>query len=129
MFETLEKKFDLLPAEVSYDIIDAEPVDEVEENEDAELVKETLRDLVTKSIEMLEDISAIAKATEHPRAFEVAATLVKTITDVAGKLGDIAAKEQQTKQPVAPQQVTNQNLYVGTTEELMNMIKSLDNKK
>jgi len=125
MFEKLESAFDLVPAEKSLPMVGTlEP-----SMADAELVETTLRDLIEKSTNALDEIFEIAKSSEHPRAFEVAATLVKTISDVAGKLHDInVAKIATSKANTPTAQVTNQNLFVGTTEDLMEVIKSLKNK-
>jgi hypothetical protein len=68
----------------------------------------------------------IAKESEHPRAFEVLATMIKTISDTNGELmkhnkirNDIN-KADEIENPT----VTNNNLFVGTTTELQKMLQN-----
>ena len=66
----------------------------------------------------------LAKASEHPRAFEVVSQLTKTLVDANKDLLDIQKKVKDLKkedEKEQPQQVTNA-LFVGSTAELQKMI-------
>jgi hypothetical protein len=70
----------------------------------------------------------LARASEHPRAYEVVSTLMKTLVD-ANK--DLVAMNKDRKSEQAPeekQQVTNNNLFVGSTEDLQKMITEMQEK-
>ena len=82
--------------------------------------------LIEKGREGLEYMMEIAKESEHPRAFEVLATMIKTISDTNGELmkhnkirNDIN-KADEIENPT----VTNNNLFVGTTTELQKMLQN-----
>ena len=65
----------------------------------------------------------VAKASEHPRAFEVVGSLTKTLVDANKDLLDIQKKVKDLqKEDEIPQNVTNA-LFVGSTTELQKMLK------
>lgn len=131
MFENLEETFDLLPAvpkETLPTIAKEETQEEIDDRNDRRLARETFKNMIEKSENMLSALIEIAEGTEHPRAFEVAANLVKTITDVAAKLDDVASRGlvKGTKEEL-PGSETHNHLYVGSSEELMKMIRNKGN--
>ena len=94
--------------------------------QDYKAARETYHDLIEKGREGLEYMMEIAKESEHPRAFEVLATMIKTISDTNGELmkhnkirNDIN-KADEIENPT----VTNNNLFVGTTTELQKMLQN-----
>ena len=71
----------------------------------------------------------LARESEHPRTYEVAGQLIKSVAEVTEKLGDLQAKMKKLKEVpnTAPQNVTNA-LFLGSTSELQKMLKGkLDN--
>ena len=95
-------------------------------DQDYKTARETYHDLIEKGREGLEYMMEIAKESEHPRAFEVLATMIKTISDTNGELmkhnkirNDIN-KADEVENPT----VTNNNLFVGTTTELQKMLQN-----
>lgn len=95
-------------------------------DQDYKAARETYHDLIEKGREGLEYMMEIAKESEHPRAFEVLATMIKTISDTNGELmkhnkirNDIN-KADEIENPT----VTNNNLFVGTTTELQKMLQN-----
>lgn len=93
---------------------------------DYRYARENLYDLIENGSHALHELVEIAKASEHPRAFEVVASLMKTLTDANKDLLDIQTKVKKLKQedgvPSGPNSVTNA-LFVGSTAELQNMLK------
>jgi len=71
-----------------------------------------------------EGILELAKEGEHPRAYEVAGNLIKQVSEVTEKLGDLQEKMKKLKEVPnnAPKNVTNA-LFVGSTAELQKMLK------
>ena len=95
-------------------------------DQDYKAARETYHNLIEKGREGLEYMMEIAKESEHPRAFEVLATMIKTISDTNGELmkhnkirNDIN-KADEIENPT----VTNNNLFVGTTTELQKMLQN-----
>ena len=123
IMKALEGNMDILPAKKKT-VEDADIVHDTET--DVEFVRDNLKNLISKSSEALEHLSVIAQETEHPRAFEVVASLMKTLTDANKDLLDIQTKVKKLKQedgvPSGPNSVTNA-LFVGSTAELQNMLK------
>lgn len=137
MFKKLEETFDLVPSDNTptlraTDVIEMEDSNQDPEFEkdklDRDLARETFKRMIHKSEDLLESLTQIAAGTEHPRAYEVAANLVKTITDVASKLDEVSsrslipAKGKGAIETPSNQNIQN-NLFVGSSEELMRMIR------
>ena len=66
----------------------------------------------------------LAKDTDHPRAYEVAGTLIKNVGEVTEKLLVLQEKMKKLNDEVIkrPNKVEN-NLFVGSTAELQKLIK------
>jgi hypothetical protein len=96
---------------------------------DFEIVRSNLKDLVTKGNDSLESLILLAKASEHPRAFEVLATFIKTLSDANKDILDINKKRLEIKKVenggvIEPtKSVTNNNLFVGTTADLQKFLR------
>jgi hypothetical protein len=104
-------------------------IEEKQAEEDFAIARENVKDILEKGSEALHSILRIAEASEHPRAFEVAANLIKTLTDSNKSLLDLHEQRRQLA-PIAqeekkedPTQITNNNVFVGTTAELLDLIK------
>ena len=80
--------------------------------------------LVEQGSTAIEGILELAKEGEHPRAYEVAGNLIKQVSEVTEKLGDLQEKMKKLKEVPnnAPKNVTNA-LFVGSTAELQKMLK------
>ena len=99
---------------------------------DYDYTRGQLYDVIEKGQEALSGILDVANNTDHPRAYEVAGQLVKSVSDAAEKLVALQQKMQDLEEgPKSKQKVTNNNaLFVGSTAELSKLIKQglLDNK-
>jgi hypothetical protein len=94
---------------------------------DYRYARENLYDIIENGSHALHELVEIAKSSEHPRAFEVVASLMKTLTDANKDLLEVQAKVKKLKQEEnstsrGPNNVTNA-LFVGSTAELQNMLK------
>jgi thioredoxin-like negative regulator of GroEL len=98
--------------------------------DDYEASRETYKELITKGNEAIDLMMELAKDSQHPRAFEVLATLLKTQADNNDKLLELQKRLKQLKEPakgVQSSNVTNNNVFVGSTTDLQRFI--LDQKK
>ena len=96
---------------------------------DYKYARENLYEIIENGSHALNELVEIAKSSEHPRAFEVVASLMKTLTDANKDLLDIQSKVKKLKTEdvqTGPNNVTNA-LFVGSTAELQSMLK--DNLK
>jgi hypothetical protein len=92
---------------------------------DFEVGRENLYKLLDKGNEAIDGILALAKEGEHPRAYEVAGQLIKTVSEVSQNLLDLQEKLKKIKDVPnrAPKNVTNA-LFVGSTTELTKLLKN-----
>jgi hypothetical protein len=95
--------------------------------DDAELARKTLRDLIAKGEKALEGILRVAENSEHPRAYEVSGQMIKSVSDLAKDLLEIQKRKQDLakKDPDAKKNnVTNNNLiFAGSTQELLKVLR------
>ena len=98
-------------------------------NNDFEYARQTYHNILAKGSEAMEEMMEVARATEHPRAFEVLATTMKTLADVNGSLLDLHKKKKDMDKkdqlpglPLAGG--TTNNLFVGSTAELQKFLMS-----
>lgn len=113
-------------------IIDNEPVavDNIDQEEDYLLARKTFRALITQGNHAIEGISDLAKESESPRAYEVMATLMRTVADTTKDLYDLQkkTKELQKDDKARPQDEQRINVekavFVGSTAELLKQVKA-----
>lgn len=98
--------------------------------EDYEFSRETYYDLIEKGRESLELMIEVARESEHPRAFEVLAGMIKGIADVNGSLMDLNKKYKELQKSDSPKEsnTTNNNLFVGSTTDLQRMLLGKDER-
>lgn len=94
---------------------------------DFEYARQTYHDLLAKGSNALEEMMEVARATEHPRAFEVFSGLMKNIADINGNLLDLHKKKKDItksdEKALPPGQTTN-NVFIGSTTDLQRMLKN-----
>ena len=83
--------------------------------------------VIEKGQEALSGILDVAGMSQHPRSYEVVATLVKAVADANKDLLDLSKKRKDLEKVEngGPQTVNN-NLYLGSTADLLKLLK--DNK-
>jgi hypothetical protein len=92
-------------------------------NDDFEYARGNMIAVIEKGQEALSGILDVAGMSQHPRAYEVIATLVKTVADANKDLLELQ-KRKQDLTGVGPAPTTvNNNLFVGSTAELQQLIK------
>lgn len=122
MFDNLDEKFNVMPTED----VPEKVVSEVSDD-DAAHARQTLRTLIDKGNEAIDGILHIAKNSDHPRAYEVAGQLIKTVSETAKDLLEVQKRKkdlEKTDKPTTIQQTQN-NLFVGSTHELLKAMKQL----
>ena len=96
---------------------------------DYEYTRETLYDLIEKGREGIEEMIEVARQSEHPRAYEVLAGLIKDTANTSEKLMDLHRKIKSLDQMMLPPPTDNSNttnnLFIGSTTELQRMLKDL----
>jgi len=95
---------------------------------DYKYARENLYGLVERGQDAIDGILQLSKETEHPRAYEVAGQLIKTVGETAEKLIDLQQKLKKLEgedQKIGQQ---HNHLYVGSTSELQKFLKKNDKK-
>jgi uncharacterized protein YicC (UPF0701 family) len=87
--------------------------------------KSNLQQLIDTGKEGLDEILQIAKAGQHPRAFEVFATLLKNVGELNDKLIDNQKKvrEVEGKKNNGADTKIDKAIFVGSTAELSKLLK------
>lgn len=99
-------------------------------DDDFEYARRTYHDLLAKGSDALEEMMEVARATEHPRAFEVFSNMMKHVADINGNLLDLHKKKKDYNKEDKPQELANQttnNVFIGSTSDLQRML--LDNEE
>ena len=122
--EKLSEALDLEPFKQEQVPTEIVPVNSVED--DAEYARQNLRNLIDKGSDAANHIVEIAKQSEHPRAFEVAATMLKNLADMNKDLLEI----QKRKKDLTGVAETKNNInvdkavFVGSTTDLVKFLKN-----
>jgi hypothetical protein len=87
--------------------------------------KENLQGIIDQGKEAMEDILEIAKAGQHPRAFEVYGTLLKNMVDANKELLSIQKQMREMDEDKKKQSGTtiDKAIFVGSTNELNKLLK------
>ena len=127
-FGGLNDAFGTEPSELAKHVEKVKPSLKKSETQDVkqdyEVSRAQLHNLVMKGQEAVDGILDVARASDHPRAYEVAGQLIKNVGDVADKLIDLQKKmkELDADETKITHNTTNA-LFVGSTAELQKMLK------
>ena len=106
------------------DSVDIKPIDSPNDpQKDYEYSRGQLYSLISKGQEAVDGILEIAQESGHPRAFEVAGQLIKSVADTTDKLIDLQKKMRDLDSPQKGPTTVNNSLFVGSTAELSKLIK------
>ena len=123
--EVLNIATEVIPIEVAEEKKEIVIPTDKDPDTDFEVGRENLYKLLDKGNEAIDGILALAKEGEHPRAYEVAGQLIKTVSEVSQNLLDLQEKLKKIKDVpnTGPKSVTNA-LFVGSTTELTKLLKN-----
>lgn len=108
---------------------------QVNADEDYQLTRSNLHTLLLHGQSALMHALEVAKASEHPRAFEVVGGLMKQLADINHQLIDLTEKRRlikdadKQKSPEQPGTVNNNAIFVGSTAELSEALKLMNRNK
>ena len=123
--EVLDIAGEIVPQEVKIETKKELTVPEQKDPDiDFETGRKNLYNLLDKGNEAIDGILSLAKEGEHPRAYEVAGQLIKTVSEVSQNLLDLQEKLKKIKDVpnTGPKSVTNA-LFVGSITELTKLLK------
>jgi hypothetical protein len=135
MSDPIDTALDLAPlpqANTSLTVIDKEN-QLTSADTDVEDARDNLQNAVGLSQTAVQDMLTIAQQSQHPKAYEVLNSLIKTYADVSMGMVDLQLKKQRlngSSKGGSPDdvQTINNNLFVGSTAELQKMLDDMRNK-
>ena len=103
------------------------PVDIIED--DYDFARKNLKDIIYRGTQALDNIIDVADQSESPRAYEVVSNLIGQLTDANKKLLELASQKKKLQDIRADEPKTvNNNLFVGSSADLLKMIKNQSNE-
>jgi hypothetical protein len=94
---------------------------------DFEFARNNIRELAEKGKVAVDNILQVASATDHPRAYEVAANLLKSMADINKDLIELQKKKRDLMpQKEQPQITVDKAVFVGSTSDLIKQIKQIN---
>lgn len=113
--------------------------EETDLTDDYEFSRKNIRDLIELTTGTLEELTELARQSQSPRTYEVLSDLAKTLTQSNKELLDIHAKIQQIKQKNISDNnfkkskrgegTVNQAIFVGSSADLLELLKTGEKKK
>ena len=122
--EKLSEALEIQPLEIKQSTEIVEVKDVVDD--DAEFARQNIRDLIVKGNDAASHIVEIAKQSEHPRAFEVAANMMKNLAEMNKDLLEIQKRKKDLTGVAESKNNINVDkaVFVGSTTELVKFLKS-----
>ena len=131
--KNMEKIFDVTPVDPVDPVkplvpIQNNPIDKLDLKQDLvdsyEQTKSNLQDLIDNGKDAMEELRQIASAGQHPRAFEVYATLLKNVVDANKELLNVQKqmRDMDGKKKEGDTRI-DKAIFVGSTAELSKLVK------
>ena len=94
------------------------------QEEDYLYARKNLKNIIETATTAIDDLATIATTSEAPRAYEVLSTLMKTTIEANKDLLNLQKQMKDIKGTDSSEKsVTNNAVFVGTTSELLQMLK------
>jgi hypothetical protein len=127
----MEQLFDVTPVEIIEEtlptVVETKEQTQLDDDlqEDYETVRTNYEEIIEKGKDAIDDILEIARESEHPRAFEVAATMIKNVTEANEKLILLQKQMREMKkgQKETSKTTIDKAIFVGSTAELSKLLK------
>ena len=102
-------------------------IDKKHIKDDYEFSRSTYKDLIKVGTLSMDSLAELARESEHPRAFEVLSNHLKSIGDITDKLMKLQKNKKELTEDDVRREITNNNVFVGSTTELQRMLLDKDN--
>ena len=102
-------------------------IDKKHIKDDYEFSRSTYKDLIKVGTLSMDSLAELARESEHPRAFEVLSNHLKAIGDITDKLMKLQKSKKELTEDDVRREITNNNVFVGSTTELQRMLLDKDN--
>jgi hypothetical protein len=130
--EKLSEVFDVDPIEITDDtklkeneliVVDTRNAVET----DTDIARQNIKELIEKGKAAVDELAVVAKDSQHPRAYEVMATLIKNMSDLNKDLLELQKRKKDLmvtndNKPTVGDVNVDKALFVGSTAELMKLL-------
>lgn len=124
--QNLSNILEIEPIPTQTELVETTPKLSGDVLDDAEFARTNIKQLLGQGQDAMAVLVNVAKDTQHPRAFEVVATLMKNMSDLNKDLMEI----QKRKRDLEPKSMQDKSMnidkavFVGSTTELVKFLKS-----
>jgi hypothetical protein len=119
--EKLSEVFDIEPLEIKTEVVEVKQIIE----DDADFARQNIRHLIEKGNQAVDNILNVAKESEKARDYEVAANLIKSLSDLNKDLMEIQKRKKDLSSSKNDSPINvDKAVFVGSTNELMKLLKS-----
>ena len=136
--QKLEEALNIEPAEFEINPTPIEPVEVLSAvtgptdlatvvEDDANFARSNIRSLIEKGNKAMDQLLTVAKESEHPRAYEVAANMIKSLSDLNKDLLELQKKRKDLSPEIASNAKNinvDKAVFVGSTTELVKFLKN-----
>jgi hypothetical protein len=103
------------------------PIEDIDLKKDYMTVRKNLREILMTGADAIDSVLTVAKESDSPRAYEVAAQLIKAVADVNKDLLEIHKKVKEIEGGDSSSQkatsITNNSIFVGSTRDLQAVVR------
>ena len=124
--KVLDVTGDLIPVGNNKKAPDVE-ITETDLSSDYDFSRDQYHTLVNKGNDALDELLAVAKESESARAYEVAAMLIRNLSDTTKELLQLQKTKKEIEKDTKDPHTVNNSLFIGSTKELQDLL--LEKKK
>ena len=126
--KVLDVTGDLIPVGNNKKSPDVE-MTETDLTSDYDFSRDQYHTLVNKGNEALDELLAVAKESESARAYEVAAMLIRNLSDTTKELLQLQKTKKEIEKDTKDPHTVNNSLFIGSTKELQDLLLEKNNGK
>lgn len=119
--DPIARTLELAPLDISNQVTPFNANQKIDD--DFEFARANLIAAIDKGQEALSGILDVATMSQHPRSYEVVATLVKAVSDANKDLLELQKRHKDLTVDNSAPSTINNNLFVGSTAELQKLLK------
>jgi len=120
--DKIAETLDLTPVDNKTEVVKVEPAEDQKLENDFQYARENLYNIIERGTDALNGIVDLANQSQHPRSFEVVADLVRTLSGANKDLLDIQKKMRDLDPDKHKPQKVENNLFIGSTKELTDLL-------
>ena len=121
--DKIAETLDLTPVDNKTEVVKVEPAEDQKLENDFQYARENLYNIIERGTDALNGIVDLANQSQHPRSFEVVADLVRTLSGANKDLLDIQKKMRDLDPDKHKPQKVENNLFIGSTKELTDLVE------